>query len=155
LLTASSYNNGGKGWCQHLHHAHKKALPEKEHCCSPAAAGSGILASKLFSNLLELLLKRKFTFERLRTGSVLLFSCINEAFYRGCKKDLTRNNESADGVVGLSATIRRFNEAFQFGMPNDVAGFLGPFGWEASADGAVKDVKNVYKVRTPSALQRC
>ncbi|KAK9908307.1 hypothetical protein WJX75_005766 [Coccomyxa subellipsoidea] len=78
-------------------------------------------------------------------GSVLLFSCINEAFYRGCKKDLTRNNESADGVVGLSATIRRFNEAFQFGMPNNVAGFLGPFGWDASADGAVKDVKNVYK----------
>ena len=91
----------------------------------------------------------------MRSGSVLLFSCINEAYYRGCKKDLTRNNESADGVVGLSETIRCFNEAFQFGMPNDVVGFLEPLGWDASADGAVKDVKSVYKVRTPSALQGC
>ena len=80
------------------------------------------------------------------TGTALLFSCINEAFYRGSKHDLK------EGIAGKGSMLpdvtRKFNEAFQFGIPNGVAEFLGPLGWDASADGAVRDVKYTYEVRS-------
>ncbi|CAL8469092.1 g8633 [Coccomyxa elongata] len=80
-------------------------------------------------------------------GSALLFSCINEAFYNGSQHDL--KEEAAGKGSMLPETMRKFNEAFQFGIPNDVAGFLGPLGWDASADGAVQDVKDTYKELFP------
>ncbi|EIE21041.1 S-adenosyl-L-methionine-dependent methyltransferase [Coccomyxa subellipsoidea C-169] len=73
-------------------------------------------------------------------GSALLFSCINEGFYSGAKSDLSKA-----GTDGMWATTLKFTEAFQFGITDDVAGFLRPLGWDASADGAVKDVRNVYQ----------
>lgn len=76
----------------------------------------------------------------------MLFSCINDAFYNGSQHDL-KEGAAGKGSM-LLETTRKFNEAFKFGIPNDVAGFLGPLGWDASADGAVKDVKDTYKVRS-------
>ena len=78
------------------------------------------------------------------TGSALLFSCINEAFYRGSKHDLEEGTAGKGSM--LPEVTRKFSEAFQFGIPNGVAEFLGPLGWDASADRAVKDVKDTYEV---------
>ncbi len=70
-------------------------------------------------------------------GSVLLFTCMNEAFLKGSRETQRRQ----------SKVNKRYSAFFKFGIPDNVAGYLRPLGWALTEDHLIT-IEDAHKVRT-------
>lgn len=68
-------------------------------------------------------------------GSVLLMTCMNEAYLKGSYETMKR----------AGSVNKRYSAFFKFGLPDDVGGFLKPLGWEV-AEGDLITMEDAHKV---------
>ena len=77
-------------------------------------------------------------------GSALLCTSMNEPLFKGMKQLLKRSQ------CLVSEEHTSFKQAFVFGLPDDVAGYLRPFGWRADSVATIEDALEV--VALPAVL---
>ena len=73
-------------------------------------------------------------------GSALVCTSINEPCHRSTQEAL-----QDEGCL-INEEHRSFNQAFVFGLPDDVAGYLQPLGWQVDSRG-VATIDEAHKVR--------
>jgi hypothetical protein len=78
-------------------------------------------------------------------GSVLICTSINEPCFKGTQEALRD-----DGCI-INEEHKSFNRAFVFGLPDDVAEYLQPLGWQVDSQG-VATIDEAHKVRPQCLL---
>lgn len=68
-------------------------------------------------------------------GSVLLMTCMNEAYLKGSHETIKRGG----------SMNKRYSAFFKFGLPDNVGSFLEPLGWEV-AERELITLEDAHKV---------
>ena len=85
----------------------------------------------------------------LHAGSALICTSINEPCFQGTQEALRKSECLVD------EEHKSFNQAFSFGLPDDVAGYMRRYGWRADSVATIEDAHKVCTAYVDVPNQAC